>query len=138
MISWQPISYSSKYGKNGQPEFDGLFYKNNKHGIGVEFDQLGRKAFQKEFKNGKSKGDWIEFLPDSNKVICRNEDRIKFYEGEIADGMINGLGIQYDKLGYKKTEGNFKNGYLNGQGIQYENGLKKYQGEFKDGIANAS
>ena len=54
------------------------------------------------------------------------------YQGEIENGVPNGLGILYDLDGSKYV-GSWKNGKKNRQGtFTYPNG-EKYEGEWKDG-----
>lgn len=56
------------------------------------------------------------------------------YEGEMADDLENGEGIQYFTNGQIRYEGKFKNGEYHGIGTEYdENGNELYSGKWKNG-----
>ena len=57
------------------------------------------------------------------------------YEGDVENGVPNGLGLWIHPIGNKYV-GEWKNGKYNGQGtFSWSNG-NKYVGEFKDGKQN--
>ena len=74
---------------------------------------------------------WGNTLPYVWKGVGDKDTHPK-YEGDVENGVPNGLGILYDLDGSKYV-GSWKNGKKNRQGtFTYPNG-EKYEGEWKDG-----
>ena len=74
---------------------------------------------------------WGNTLPYVWKGVGDKETQPK-YEGDVENGVPNGLGILYDLDGSKYV-GSWKNGKKNRQRtFTYPNG-EKYEGEWKDG-----
>jgi len=95
-----------------------------KEGWGILLDKVGNKY----------EGGWDKDIIDGYcRIISINGD---YYEGEIANGIIEGNGIFYSDEKKMIYKGEFKNNCFDGDGEQiFQNFEKKiiYQGKFKNG-----
>ena len=72
--------------------------------------------------------------PYTGKHSIFYENGYELVEGNYKDGKLDGLGVEWDAKGQKKTEFLFKNGKEDGlQLMWHENGQKKSEENFKDG-----
>ena len=78
----------------------------------------------------------VEITPQkislTGKVTIFTEGNILWYEGNIADNNLSGVGTYYDKSGNCKYDGEILKGKAYGVGKFYENNKIKYQGKFED------
>lgn len=68
----------------------------------------------------------------NGKVIVYYDDKrtVPSYEGYLEDGVLQGIGKQYDTNGVLTYDGEFLDGKRGGYGEEYENGELIYRGEF--------
>lgn len=89
--------------------------------------------FVAKFYQGDPKlADW------SGRVIVYydEEKQHPMYRGTLEEGLLQGLGEEYDLDGLLTYEGNFVDGVRSGDGILYEAGVLVYEGQFSGGLAN--
>ena len=131
------------YDENGMLFFEGCFVNGYREGKGKEFDEKGNVIYEGLFKEGKRmnimlmkemKGYWKE-MNDGNEVISICEKNDKFENDGICYFYVNGKINRVSKCKngeeicvLKQFEGN--------KMIEFVNGLKQYEGEYKDSIEN--
>lgn len=89
--------------------------------------------FVAKFYQGDPKlADW------SGRVIVYydEEKQHPMYRGTLEEGLLQGLGEEYDLDGLLTYEGNFVDGVRSGDGSLYEAGVLVYEGQFSGGLAN--
>ena len=150
------------YLSNGKLKYEGDFLDGKYHGYGTLYENgnYEQKGIFSEFKylhyigefkndryNGQGKLYFDHFLGryvfyegnfDNNKLSGNGkmyyQNKKLFYEGLFGNNNINGKGIKYYKNGNIKFEGIFSNNICT-QGIYYSpEGIKLYEGEFKNDI----
>ena len=77
--------------------------------------------------------------PYTGNTFTLDEDGLKYFEGNLIDGLMDGLWIWYYKNGNKESQRNYKNGELEGVKTEwYESGNKKsevkYDNGYRDGL----
>ena len=61
------------------------------------------------------------------------------YEGDVANGFVEGKGLLYDKDGNLVYDGDFSKSKYEGEGSKYyKNGLKMYEGQFSNNLYNGT
>ena len=131
------------YDDDGRLFFEGCFVNGYREGKGKEFDEKGNVIYEGLFKEGKRmnimlmkemRGYWKE-MNDANEVIsiCKMDD--KFGNDGICYFYVNGKINRVSKCKngeeicvLKQFEGN--------KMIEFVDGLKQYEGEYKDSIEN--
>ena len=112
---------------DGKPIYSGTWNNDLYDGLGIIFDE-GNPVLVGEFSKGKKNG---RINVVSNGLVCEeriyNDDNLCYakkydvsdpssisliYEGNIKNGMLNGLGTTFTKFGEKELEGLFSNGKL--------------------------
>jgi len=91
--------------------------------------------FLKMFGTAKFYFEEVKVQTYTGSVILYSDEakKIKFYEGEIEEGVKYGKGFMYDENGTLLYDGSFSDNMFNGKGIiKYEDGTIKYKGEFVD------
>ena len=76
---------------------------------------------------------WGECCEDYKWMGFGDKDTQPKYQGQVKNGVPNGLGISIHPNGNKYV-GEFKDGKSNGQGTSYYTGGNKLVGEFVDGM----
>ena len=154
------------YHLDGELEYDGDFLNGMFHGNGTLYEKgkYEKQGVKSEFKylkyigefkchkfNGLGKlyldhylGKYLFYEGNFDNNIMNGNGKIYyqnkeiFYEGEHSNNDINGKGIKYYKNGNIKIKGIFQNNICL-EGIYYSpNGLKLYEGEFKNDIPKVS
>lgn len=69
-------------------------------------------------------------------VYYDEEKQHPMYRGTLEEGLLQGLGEEYDLDGLLTYEGNFVDGVRSGDGSLYEAGVLVYEGQFSGGLAN--
>ena len=131
------------YDDDGRLFFEGCFVNGYREGKGKEFDEKGNVIYEGLFKEGKrmnimlmkeKAGYWKE-MNDANEVISICEKNDKFENDGICYFYVNGKINRVSKCKngeeicvLKQFEGN--------KMIEFVNGLKQYEGEYKDSIEN--
>ena len=67
-------------------------------------------------------------------VYYDEEKKIPMYRGELQDGVLQGLGEEYDEQGLLIYSGDFVDGARNGMGSAYDAGVLVYTGQFVNGV----
>ncbi|MCD8331764.1 MAG: hypothetical protein LUB63_04435 [Oscillospiraceae bacterium] len=82
------------------------------------------------FQGDSDLADW------SGKVIVYYDEKKKqpMYAGKLEDGVLQGLGTEYDEDGLVTYEGYFVDGERSGSGKAYEQGVLVYDGDFLNGL----
>ncbi|HHS95156.1 MAG TPA: peptidase C14 caspase catalytic subunit p20, partial [Phaeodactylibacter sp.] len=120
--------------------YEGQFKNGKLHGFGTRYLANGDKhvgSYYNNFPHGsgtlfladgsQKEGEWV------NGEYMGNAFREMGVEGCIKGDCINGEGTYIYQDGVAKYTGQFKNGLANGQGVcTYANG-ERYEGEWKDG-----
>ena len=69
-------------------------------------------------------------------VYYDEEKQHPMYRGTLEEGLLQGLGEEYDLDGLLTYEGKFVDGVRSGDGSLYEAGVLVYEGQFSGGLAN--
>lgn len=68
-------------------------------------------------------------------IVYYDQDKtVPMYSGTLEDGVLQGLGEEYDEAGLLVYEGNFVDGVRSGNGACYEDGVLIYQGMFANDL----
>ena len=116
------IGQGKEYYSDGKLKFEGE-YIDNKEWNGIGYDEKGNVEY--ELKNGY--GIMREYSYN------RNDKKIIIFEGEYFGGKRNGIGIEYDKEGYKIFKGEYLNGNRNGKGQEFKYSYLVFDGEYLNG-----
>ena len=129
------------YDDNGRLFFEGCFVNGYREGKGKEFDEKGNVIYEGLFKEGKRtnmvvvkgmKGYWKE-MNDGNEVISICEKNDKFENDGICYFYSNG---NIDRISEWKDgeELNVLKRFEGKKMIEFVNGVKRYEGEYRDSI----
>jgi serine/threonine protein kinase len=127
------------YYKNGQLERTLNYEKNLLNGKVVNYDSLGFKINEGEYKMGVRDGITKFYENGLRGIVPVNNDEIKHfltYKNDTLNGKVEtDYGYFGDSL---KIEGNFKNGELNGYGKWVWLDGTRYEGVFKNGLRHGT
>ena len=127
------------YYKNGKLERTMDYEKNLLNGKVVNYDSLGFKIIEREYKMGVKDGIAKFFDNGYRGPVPVNDDEIKHFLTFRNDTLNGKVETDYGYFGDSiKIEGNFINGELNGYGkVVWLNG-NRYEGEFKNDLRHGT
>ena len=107
---------------------EGVIYLNGSNtpytGKGFKLHEIGQKAYEVSFKDGKEQG----------VITTWYANGLKKAESNWENGKKEGLFTEWYENGQKQLEGRFKNGQQEGLlTAWHEDGLKQMEGMFKEG-----
>lgn len=68
-------------------------------------------------------------------IVYADKDKtLPLYAGRLENGVLQGVGEEYDENGLISYEGPFLDGQRSGEGVAYEDGVLTYEGQFSGGL----
>lgn len=68
-------------------------------------------------------------------IVYADKDKtLPLYAGRLENGVLQGVGEEYDENGLISYEGPFLDGQRSGEGVAYEDGVLAYEGQFSGGL----